>query len=87
MATLLLQLVDENKVSLDDKLSRWLPDIPNADRVTFGQLARMTSGYRDYVIGNDAFDNVLTDGHTAWISPPGEMTTPKNRRGDISFRA
>jgi hypothetical protein len=61
VATLLLQLVDENKVSLDDKLSRWLPDIPNADRVTLGQLARMTSGYRDYVIGNDRFDNVLLE--------------------------
>ncbi|MFY8149432.1 MAG: serine hydrolase domain-containing protein [Prochlorococcaceae cyanobacterium] len=56
VATLLLQLVDENKVRLDDKLSTWLPDIPNADRVTLGQLAQMTSGYRDYVIGNDAFN-------------------------------
>ncbi|WP_254940489.1 serine hydrolase [Cyanobium sp. Morenito 9A2] len=56
VATLLLQLVDGNRVSLDDKLSRWLPEIPNADRVTLGQLARMTSGYRDYVIGNDAFN-------------------------------
>ncbi len=59
VATLLLQLVDENKVSLDDRLSKWLPDIPNADRVTLGQLALMTSGYRDYVIGNDPFAKVL----------------------------
>lgn len=59
VATLLLQLVDENTVSLDDKLSQWLPEIPNADRVTLGQLARMTSGYRDYVIGNAAFEQVL----------------------------
>ena len=59
VATLLLQLVDENTVSLDDKLSQWLPEIPNADRVTLGQLARMTSGYRDYVIGNAAFEQIL----------------------------
>ena len=59
VATLLLQLVDENKVSLDDRLSKWLPDIPNADRVTLGQLALMTSGYRDYVIGNAAFERTL----------------------------
>ena len=59
VATLLLKLVDEKKLRLDDKLSTWLPDIPNADRVTLGQLAQMTSGYPDYVLGNDAFDQAL----------------------------
>ncbi len=57
VSTLLLKLVDEKKLSLDDKLSKWLPDFPHADRVTLGQLAQMTSGYPDYVIGNDAFSN------------------------------
>ncbi|MDP7704201.1 serine hydrolase domain-containing protein [Mycobacterium sp. TY815] len=59
VATLLLKLVDEKKVSLGDKLSKWLPDFPHADRVTLGQLAQMTSGYPDYVIGNDAFNTAL----------------------------
>ncbi|HEX9177957.1 MAG TPA: serine hydrolase domain-containing protein [Mycobacterium sp.] len=59
VSTLLLKLVDEKKVRLDDKLSRWLPDIPNADRVTLGQLAQMTSGYPDYVLGNEAFSAAL----------------------------
>jgi CubicO group peptidase (beta-lactamase class C family) len=59
VSTLLLILVDEEKVSLDDKLSKWLPDVPNADRVTLGQLAQMTSGYLDYVIGNAEFDKAL----------------------------
>jgi CubicO group peptidase (beta-lactamase class C family) len=49
VSTLLLQLVDEKKVSLDDKVSKWLPNIPYTDRVTLGQLAQMTSGYVDYV--------------------------------------
>lgn len=48
-STLLLQLVDQQKVKLTDRLSTWLPDVPNADRVTLGQLAQMTSGYADYV--------------------------------------
>lgn len=61
VATLLLLLVEDGTVSLDDRLSRWLPDVPHADRVTLGQLAQMTSGYRDYVIGNDAFTAVLHD--------------------------
>ena len=32
LANLLLQLVDKKKVSLDDKLSKWLPGIPRAKR-------------------------------------------------------
>jgi CubicO group peptidase (beta-lactamase class C family) len=59
VSTLLLKLVDEKKVSLDDKLSKWLPDVPHADRVTLGQLAHMTSGYVDYVIGNTAMNDTL----------------------------
>jgi CubicO group peptidase (beta-lactamase class C family) len=59
VSTLLLKLVDEQKVSLDDKLSKFLPEIPHADRVTLGQLAQMTSGYVDYVIGNTAMNDAL----------------------------
>lgn len=49
VSTLLLQLVDEKKVSLTDKVSKWMPDLPYSDQVTLGQLAQMTSGYVDYV--------------------------------------
>jgi CubicO group peptidase (beta-lactamase class C family) len=59
VSTLLLRLVDEGRVRLDDKLSTWLPDVPNSDRVTLGELANMTSGYVDYVIGDTAMDDAL----------------------------
>jgi CubicO group peptidase (beta-lactamase class C family) len=59
VSTLLLRLVDQGKVKLDDKLSTWLPEIPHSDRVTLGQLAQMTSGYVDYVIGNTAMNDAL----------------------------
>ena len=59
VSTLLLMLVDEKKVNLDDKVSTWLPDIPHSDEVTLGQLAQMTSGYTDYVIGNEEVDAQL----------------------------
>ena len=49
MATLLLQLVDENVVALDAPISTWLPELPDADRVTLRMLATMTAGYPDYV--------------------------------------
>ncbi|MGO9510022.1 MAG: serine hydrolase domain-containing protein [Mycobacterium sp.] len=79
VATLLLKLVDQNKVGLDDKLSKYLPDFPNADRVTLGQLAQMTSGYPDYVLGNDAFDN-------AFYADPFRQWTTQDILAQISSR-
>lgn len=49
MSTLLLRLVDQGRVKLDDKVSKWLPDLPHADEVTLEMLAAMTSGYPDFV--------------------------------------
>ncbi len=73
VSTVLLQLVDEGTVTLDDTVSRWLPDIPHTDRVTLGQLAQMTSGYPDYVIGNDEFaDAIYADPFRSW-TPPEEL--------------
>jgi CubicO group peptidase (beta-lactamase class C family) len=67
VSTLLLMLVDEKKVSLDDKISKWVPEIPHSDEVTLGQLAQMTSGYTDYVIGNEEVDKLLyTDPFRQW---------------------
>jgi CubicO group peptidase (beta-lactamase class C family) len=59
VSTLLLILVDEKRVSLDDKASKWVPEIPHSDEVTLGQLAQMTSGYTDYVIGNEELGEML----------------------------
>src|SRR3954468_10761234 len=59
VSTLLLMLVDEKKVSLDDKVGKWLPDLPHANEVTMGQLAQMTSGYVDYVLGNTEMNLAL----------------------------
>jgi D-alanyl-D-alanine carboxypeptidase len=46
-ATMVLQLVDEGKVSLDDKLARFVPQAPNAQNITIRQLLNHTSGVRD----------------------------------------
>ena len=48
MATLLLRLVDQNLVTLDDTIDAWLPDLPDAARVTLRMLANMTAGYPDF---------------------------------------
>jgi CubicO group peptidase (beta-lactamase class C family) len=69
VATLLLELVDEKKISLDDKLSKYLPEIPHADEVTIHQLAQMTSGYQDFVLGNEEFAKIAYgDPFKAWTT-------------------
>jgi CubicO group peptidase (beta-lactamase class C family) len=35
-------------VSLDDKVSKWLPELTRANEVTIRQLLSMTAGYQDY---------------------------------------
>jgi D-alanyl-D-alanine carboxypeptidase len=50
IATLTLQLVDEGALTLDDTLSRWFPDFPNADKITVRQLLSHTSGATNYYV-------------------------------------
>jgi D-alanyl-D-alanine carboxypeptidase len=44
----LLKLIDDGKASLDDPLSKFLPDFPNAKAVTLHQLLNHTSGIKSY---------------------------------------
>lgn len=47
-ASAILLLAEEGKLSLDDKVIRWLPDLTRAGDVTIRQLLSMTSGYQDF---------------------------------------
>lgn len=59
--TLVMMLVDQGKIGLDDKISKWLPDLLAADNVTIGMLIRNTSGYKDYVLNKDFVDLILKE--------------------------
>src|SRR5438128_10192866 len=48
VSTLLLEFVDEHKVTLDDTIDRWMPTLPDANKVTIKMLANQTSGYPDF---------------------------------------
>jgi CubicO group peptidase (beta-lactamase class C family) len=52
--TAVAQLAQAGKLSLDDKLSRWLPDFPHADSITIAMLCAHRSGVGD--IFNARFD-------------------------------
>jgi D-alanyl-D-alanine carboxypeptidase len=47
-ASSLLMMQEEGKLSLDDKVVRWLPELTRAKDVTIRQLLSMTSGYQDF---------------------------------------
>jgi CubicO group peptidase (beta-lactamase class C family) len=67
---LLLQLQDRGDLSLDDPVGKWLPNLPNADRVTLRMLASSTSGYPDWIQGNPQFqEELLADVFRRWTTP------------------
>lgn len=47
-STAILLLAERHKLSLNDKVSRWLPDLTRANEVSVRQILSMTSGYQDY---------------------------------------
>lgn len=66
--TLILQLAEQRKVSLDDPISKYVPNIPSGDRITLAMLADMTAGLASYS-NNKAF----TDDYFAH---PSQVYTP-----------
>ncbi len=53
MSTLLLMLEEQGRINLDEKISRWFPDLLGADQVTPRMLVANTAGYIDYVTVED----------------------------------
>jgi D-alanyl-D-alanine carboxypeptidase len=47
-AAAILLLVEDGKVSLDDKVAKYLPSLTGADTITIRELLSHTSGIRDY---------------------------------------
>ena len=68
LSTVLLQQVEKGKLSLDDKLSKYFPDLPSADQITVEMLANSTTGYQHYAV-LDSFD-------TAYYANPFKHWTP-----------
>jgi CubicO group peptidase (beta-lactamase class C family) len=59
LITVLLQLQDEGVLSLDDKLAKYRPGLPEANRITLRMLADNTSGYQDWIQNNPPFVDAL----------------------------
>jgi D-alanyl-D-alanine carboxypeptidase len=67
--TAIMQLAEAGKLSLDDKIEKYVRNIPNGDRITLRQLANMTSGLASYTF-SEKFQRLL-------FSKPQTIWTPK----------
>lgn len=88
-AVMIFQLIENNKLSLSDKLSKFYPEIPNAAKITIGNMMNHTSGLGDYVgkslennwlfgkpVGNDAIISAIKKDGVSF--QPGEKTQYSN---------
>lgn len=67
--TVLLRLVDEGRVSLDDKAADHVDWVPGIDGITLGQLCAHTSGVADYYPGLES--HFVANPERIW--PPNEL--------------
>ncbi|MFA5968977.1 MAG: serine hydrolase domain-containing protein [Sphingomonas sp.] len=65
-AAALLMLEEDGKLSLDDKVSKFVPDVTGADRISIRQLLSHTSGLQDYWPQDYSFGAMATP-----ITPQG----------------
>lgn len=66
--TLIMQLVEQGKISLDDPISKYVPGVPNGDQVTLKLLGIMRSGVASYS-RNDEFVKLI-------FATPDRVFTP-----------
>lgn len=64
--TLIMQLASEKKLSLQDPISRYVPNVPNGSEITILQLANMTSGIANYTDDPEFMKLYLTDYSIIW---------------------
>ncbi|HTK86904.1 MAG TPA: serine hydrolase domain-containing protein, partial [Nitrospiraceae bacterium] len=64
-AAVILRLVAAGKLRLDAPLAEWLPDAPNAARITIRQCLQHTSGLPDYG-GLPEYHEAVRQGATPW---------------------
>jgi D-alanyl-D-alanine carboxypeptidase len=65
-AALLLLLGQEGRLSLDDRLARWFPNIAGADRISLRQLLNHTAGISDYGGLRSYQDELRASPSTPW---------------------
>ena len=58
-STIIMQLIDEKKLTLDTKLSKFYPNIKNADKITIHHLLHHRTGIPDFLNDDPAIAEVI----------------------------
>jgi D-alanyl-D-alanine carboxypeptidase len=70
-AALILQLAQENKLTLNDPVSKYVPRVPNGDKITIAELLEMRSGLYNY--SNAPEISASMDQHPAKVWIPSQL--------------
>lgn len=86
--TVILQLAQEGKLALTDPVSKYIPGVPNGDKITIANLAEMRSGLYSYT--SDAKFNETLDKEPKKAWTPAELlriafSHPINAAPDTEF--
>jgi D-alanyl-D-alanine carboxypeptidase len=68
LSTVLLRMVEQNPgaIALNDRVARWYPAYPNADRTTVRMLAASSAGFGDYITPQQFVDDVTNHPLRYW---------------------
>jgi D-alanyl-D-alanine carboxypeptidase len=68
-ATVILQLVDEGKLTLEDKLNKFVlgVTVPNQDKITVRNLLNMTSGLYDFTASDQFWADFYANPTKPWV--------------------
>ncbi|MBS9375842.1 serine hydrolase domain-containing protein [Rhodococcus sp. B50] len=69
--TALLQLAEDDRLSLEDPIGRYVPGLPNGEVATLGQLASMVSGIPSYTFDEEFQQRLFDDPEASWT--PDEL--------------
>lgn len=90
--TLVMRLVERGDIRLEDKISRWLPELLSSDQVTVGMLLNNLGGYKDYVVDKEFIQDVIAnpfrafsrDDIIAYSVKDGQMNFPPGTQSKYS---
>jgi len=77
-AVVIMQLVEEGKLSLDDTIDTWFPEQPNGDKITVRMLLSHTSGLANYISGENVMEGKWT---REWA--PMDLVAEANKSGPV----
>ena len=77
-AVVIMQLVEEGKLSLDDTIDTWFPEQPNGDRITVRMLLSHTSGLANYLSAQNVMEGKW---NKEWV--PMDLVAEANEIGPV----